>query len=293
MARNHYFSQGTITEQLLYEDLMIESLQIYGQDTVYMPRELTNKDTIFSDDSISKFTKANKIEMYIENTEGFDGEGDLFTKFGVEIRDEATFIVSRRRWNKLVKSQYSDVEYYRPREGDLIYLALSGSIFEIQKVETESPFYQLKDIPIFKIRASLFEYNGEDFDTGIEQIDKVESIGGFNTQLTVSAPPRIGGFIVGESVTQTLSSGVIMRGEITELNDSSDQIFLAHVGSNDGTFGEFTTGTITGGTSGSTATVTAVGERNNIDPGNQNSIFDNFESDFIDFSETNPFGDPS
>jgi hypothetical protein len=289
MATNHYFNQGTITEQLLYEDIVIESLKIFGQDIVYLPRELTNKDVFFNDDSISKFIKYYKIEMYIENIEGFDGEGDLFTKFGVEIRDEASFIVSRRRWNRLVKTENNAIEFYRPREGDLIYLPLSKSIFEIQKVETESPFYQLKNLPVFRLRASLFEYNDENFDTGIDAIDNVEALAAYQTSLTLTTTPM--SFIVGETVTQTLSSGVIMRGEVADRNDSDGILYLAHIGSNDGTFGQFTTGTITGSTSAVTATVTSVGERNNIELGNQNSIFDNIN--FIDFSETNPFGDPS
>lgn len=289
MAVNHYFTQGTLTEQLLYEDIVIETLKIFGQDCVYLPREITNKDIFFNDDSISKFTKNYKIEMYIENIEGFDGEGDLFTKFGVEIRDEASFVISRRRWNSVVKSQNNAINFYRPREGDLIYLPLSKSIFEIQKVETESPFYQLKNLPLFRMRASLFEYNDEDFDTGIDAIDNIEADAAYQTSLTLTSTPM--SFIVGETVTQTLSGGTVMRGEVADRNDSDGILYLAHIGSNDGTFAQFTTGTITGSTSSATATVTAVSERNNIDLNNQNSVFDNI--DFIDFSETNPFGDPS
>lgn len=289
MAVNHYFTQGTLTEQLLYEDIVIETLKIFGQDCVYLPREITNKDIFFNDDSISKFTKNYKIEMYIENIEGFDGEGDLFTKFGVEIRDEASFVISRRRWNSVVKSQNNAINFYRPREGDLIYLPLSKSIFEIQKVETESPFYQLKNLPLFRMRASLFEYNDEDFDTGIDAIDNIEADAAYQTSLTLTSTPM--SFIVGETVIQTLSGGTVMRGEVADRNDSDGILYLAHIGSNDGTFAQFTTGTITGSTSSATATVTAVLERNNIDLNNQNSVFDNI--DFIDFSETNPFGDPS
>lgn len=290
MATNHYFNQGTLTEQLLYEDIVIESLKIFGQDIVYLPRELTNKDVFFNDDSISKFVKYYKIEMYIENIEGFDGEGDLFTKFGVEIRDEASFIVSRRRWNRLVKSETNEIEFYRPREGDLIYLPLSKSIFEIQKVETESPFYQLKNLPVFRLRASLFEYNDEDFDTGIADIDQVESIGAYQIVLELRDSDNPAAFSIGEMISQTIGTNTISA-EVASINDSDNTIGVIHIGSADGTFANFTTGTITGGTSGITATVTTISEQNNIDPNNQNSIFDNIS--FIDFSETNPFGDPS
>ena len=292
MARNHYFTLGTKPEQLLYEDIVIESLKIYGQDCVYIPRELTNKDTIFGDDSVSRFEKNYKIEMYIENVEVFDGEGDLFSKFGVEIRDEATFIISRRRWNALVKSNQNGVDFYRPREGDLIYLPLSRSVFQIQKVETETPFYQIKNLPIFKMRASLFEYNDEDMDTGIADIDAAEKFGAYNIVLTLSDSDNSMSFKVGETVTQTFGTAT-MSGEISELNDSDNTIYLAHVGKSDGTFGVFDVGSITGGTSSVTATVTLVTERNNINPGNQNADFSDGISDFMDFSETNPFGDIS
>ena len=89
MATNLYFSQGRKSEQTLYEDIIIESLKMYGQDVYYVPRELVNRDTIFGDDNTSRFDNAYRIEMYIEGVEGFDGEGDLFAKFGVEIRDAA------------------------------------------------------------------------------------------------------------------------------------------------------------------------------------------------------------
>ena len=87
MATNLYFTQGTANEQNLYEDLIIESLKMYGQDVYYIPREIVNRDGILQDDTVSRFENAYRIEMYVENTEGFDGEGDLFTKFGIEIRD--------------------------------------------------------------------------------------------------------------------------------------------------------------------------------------------------------------
>jgi hypothetical protein len=289
MAVNPYFSQGVKTEQTLYEDIIIESLQMYGQDCVYMPRELTNKDIIFGDDPVSHFSKAYRVEMYIENAEGFDGEGDLFTKFGVELRDEATFIMARRRWNKLVSSYQTTIDFYRPREGDLIYLPLSKSIFQIQKVETETPFYQLKNLPIFKMRASLFEYNDEDFDTGTGA-DIIEKVGAYQIGLSLSDSDTASFFTIGETVTQTLGT-TTMSGEIADLNDSDNILYVAHAGSTGGTFAIFDVGSITGATSGITATITLVAERNNIDPGNQSDDFSTDILDFVDFSESNPFGD--
>ena len=184
MATNPYISQTVRSEQNLYEDIVIESLKFYGQDVYYIPREIVNKDKVFLDDVPSRFSDAYKIEMYIENTEGFDGEGDLFTKFGIELRDQATFVVARRRWKGLI-GRYLEENNFRPREGDVIYLPLSESIFQIIKVETETPFYQLSQLPTFRLQAELFEYNDEDFDTGVDGIDDVEYEGAFQYKVTM------------------------------------------------------------------------------------------------------------
>ena len=157
MATNHYFSQKVRSEQDLYEDIIIESLKIYGQDVYYLPRDIVNEDKILGDDVPSRFNSSYKIEMYIENVEGFDGEGDLFTKFGVEIRDQATFVVSRKRWANSVARYDNELSSVRPLEGDLIYLPLSNKLFQIMQVEHEQPFYQLSNLPTYKLRTELFE----------------------------------------------------------------------------------------------------------------------------------------
>lgn len=296
MATSVYLSPKVKSEQLLFEDLIIESMQMYGQDVYYLPRELVNEDDIFGDDSVSKFNKSYKIEMYIENTEGFDGDGDLFTKFGVEIRDEATFIVARRRWNKLVTRDNNDVSFYRPREGDLIYLTLSGSYFEIQKVEDESPFYQLNNLPTFKIRASLFEYNDEDFNTGIEEVNRIEESSAYRYVLNITQDSAGStAFAIGEYVQQAIDSdaGIYVKGNVVEFNDSDSILYIAHVGSTDGQFREFVdSGTVTGLTTNAEGIVTAVSEDNTISENEQNDAFATEVADFLDFSESNPFGDP-
>ncbi len=184
MATNPYISKKVRSEQHLYEDLVIESLKFYGEDVYYIPREIVNKDKIFGDDVPSRFSDAYKIETYIENTEGFDGEGDLFTKFGIELRDQATFVFARRRWKKLIGDNLAEVGF-RPREGDIIYLPMSNSMFEVLKVETETPFYQLSQLPTFRLQCELFEYSDEDFDTNIASIDAVEYEGAFQYKVTM------------------------------------------------------------------------------------------------------------
>jgi len=188
MARNFYFSEKVRSEMTLYENLVIEALKIYGQDVYYIPRDIVNYDTIFGADVESSYNSSHKIEMYIENVAGFEGEGDLFTRFGVEIRDEATFIVSRNRWENQVKRYDNDMTAVRPEEGDLIYLPLTKKMFQVMHVEHEQPFYQIEDIPVYKLRCQLFEYNGEDFDTDNVEIDAIERSGSHTHVLTLQAP---------------------------------------------------------------------------------------------------------
>jgi len=292
MAVNQYLKPDVRSEQTLYEDIIIESIKNYGQDVIYLPRELVNVDTIFQDDTISKFSSSYRIEMYIENTEGFDGEGDLFSKFGVEIRDEATFILARRRWLKQVSYVNNAINFYRPREGDLIYLPLSKSLFEITHVEKDVPFYQLSNLPVFKMRCQLFEYNDEDMDTGLTAIDKIEDTG-YTQQFTLQSHTLQ--FIVGETVRKIIDSdnSIYLDGEVSSWDDQNNKLALAHIGRSDGKFAEYAdSDLLTGLTSGATGIIGTRTERIDINDTNQNVEFDSFATGFIDFSETNPFGDP-
>jgi len=306
--QNPYFQQGRRSEQNLYEDIIIESLKTYGQDIYYLPREIVNQDSIFKDDIPSRYGSAYRLEMYIENVEGFDGDGDLFTKFGVEIRDQATFICSRRRFKNQIGNRLSNkfdpdsiIEYYRPKEGDLIYLPLSGSLFKISRVEDESPFYQLKNLPVFRMQCDLFEYNDEDFDVQIgetERLREMEDQFAYKYLLTVDSDGNVGSssliFQNGETVQQTLSDGTIISGEVSRPFTDSDRVLhLIHVGANDGAYHTFATGLqVVGQTSTAIATVQTVAEEQQIMQSTQADEFDAFEDGFIDFSEGNPFGDP-
>jgi hypothetical protein len=290
MATNLYFSQKVRSEQNLYEDIVIESLKMYGPDVYYLPRDIVNKDPIFADDIPSRFNSAYKVEMYIDNIEGFDGEGDIFTKFGVELRDQATFIVARRRWDQTVKRNDNEITGVRPREGDLIYLTLSNTLFEIMHVEHEQPFYQLSNLPTYKLRCEKFEYNDEDFDTYVEAIDDIEKTG-YLTKLTLQ-DSAAKGFIIGNTASQTLASGVIVSGDIVDYNDSDNILSIAHMGSNDSDFHEFVTSRVVVSADGDghviRRMVIGVGEQLN-QPGAQNEDFSD-NTNFIDFTESNPFG---
>lgn len=291
MATNPYISQKNRSEQSLYEDLIIESIKFYGQDVYYLPREIVEKEDIFLDSIQSQFGDAYKVEVYIENAEGFDGEGDIFTKFGIEIRDQATFVIARRRWRELVGDRLADAQF-RPREGDVIYLPMSESLFQVMKVETETPFYQLSQLPTFRMQCELFEFSDEDFDTGIPDIDNVEVEGAFQYELQM--PPKVGDdesyYLVGEDVQQVFDD-YILNGEVTSWNSDTRMLKIAHTGATDGKYHEWATDRPVVGENASMTPVSEEEGVNEIQVDAQNKVFNDWEGDFLDFSESNPFGD--
>ena len=291
MATNPYISQKNRSEQSLYEDLIIESIKFYGQDVYYLPREIVEKEDIFLDSIQSQFGDAYKVEVYIENAEGFDGEGDIFTKFGIEIRDQATFVIARRRWRELVGDRLADAQF-RPREGDVIYLPMSESLFQVMKVETETPFYQLSQLPTFRMQCELFEFSDEDFDTGIPDIDNIEVEGAFQYELQM--PPFVEGdesyYLVGEDVQQVFDD-YILNGEVTSWNSDTRMLKIAHTGATDGKYHEWATDRPVVGPNASMTPVSQDEGVNEIQVDAQNKVFNDWEGDFLDFSESNPFGD--
>ena len=174
MPTNVYFDTGTKPEQTLYEDLMIEQLKIYGQDVFYIPRTLVKEDNLFGEDTLSKFGDAYLIEMYFENVEGYEGEKEIMSKFGLQMNEDVTFVVSRRRFEQLVSTDSNLIIKTRPNEGDLIYFDKVKKMFEISFVDHDDPFYQVHNIPAFKLKCKTFQYSGEDLDTGIAEIDAIE-----------------------------------------------------------------------------------------------------------------------
>ena len=174
MPTNVYFDTGTTSEQRLYEDIIIEQLKIYGQDVYYLPRKLANKDTIFGEDPASSFDDSYIIEMYVDNSDGYMGEQEIIKKFGLELRDDITFIVSKLRWETLISNNTDLQTSERPNEGDLVYFPTTKAFFEIQFVEHEAPFYQQSALPIYKLSCTKWEYASERLDTGITSIDATE-----------------------------------------------------------------------------------------------------------------------
>ena len=173
---NPYFQSGrTIgraSEQNLYEDLIIESMKIYGWEVYYLPRKSNSLDSILTEDPLNSYDYAYPIEMYLENTMGFAGDGELMSKFGLEIKDTGNFIVSRKRWAEVAGSTGNTI-LNRPAEGDLIYFPKSRSFFEIRKVEGHEPFYQVGKLFVYKMMCELYQYSNEVFNTGVEEIDSL------------------------------------------------------------------------------------------------------------------------
>jgi len=169
MPTNPYINNFNNTpEQNLIHDLLIESIKFYGMDVHWIPRiSSSSADQIFGEDTLASFSFNRMIEMYIKNVEGFEGQGDFLSKFGLDIRDQITFTVAVRRFEQL------DSGYERPREGDLIYFPLNKKLFEIQFVEHESMFYPTGTLPVYDLRCELFVYNQQSFNTGIDEVDQI------------------------------------------------------------------------------------------------------------------------
>jgi len=175
MPTNVYFNTGSTAEQRLYENLIIEQLSVFGQDVYYLPRKLVNEDTLFGEDASSSFNDAYIIEMYLDNIEGYEGQKEMMTRFGIDMQDEATFVVSKRRFEQLISMDANLIVSTRPNEGDLIYFPDGKKLFEIGFVDHDDPFYQLQNLPVFKMRCRTFEYSHEDMATGLDAIDAIET----------------------------------------------------------------------------------------------------------------------
>ena len=294
MATNQFFNpfpQGQITsEQLLVEDLVIEAMKIYGMDVFYLPRSSRDQvDYLFGEDTLKQYISAFPIEMYLENVTGMDGEGDFISKFGLEIRDEVSLLVSRRRFAATVAQN-------RPNEGDLIYIPLVENFFEITFVEHENDqamFYTLGrgrggNVYVYALKLKQFVFSNEVVETGIAEIDN---------QIRDHYPRT--------RVTLTSGSGTFVRDEIVyvgaSLANATAQAIVHSFTPNTHidiyrVRGEFTTGNITGNTSGALWSINTVSDTATMDDDAFEDIVDNnrieTESDsIIDFSEVNPFGE--
>ena len=273
---------GSAQEQKTIENLIVETIEIYGQDIYYVPRTIVNKDTVFGEDSDTKFESAKAIRAYVNNVEGWEGQGELLSKFGVRIEDKTTFIFSRDKFKEHVDdSTVLNVEG-RPNEGDLIWFPTTKHLFQIMFVEAEKPFYQLGKGYVWECQCELFEYSDEEIDTGITDLDNIETA--FANAITVGlVAGGSGTFTAGETVTGGTSN---VTAEVKSFDSATRTLIVIN---RSGTFS--VPETITGGTSSAswtTATYNTI--QNTNSEYDQNNDFETADNDIIDFTETNPFG---
>lgn len=190
---------GSVGEQNILSDLITESIDIYGQTVYYIPRTLVNEDTLFNEDTMSEFNGAHAIRAYCNTVDGWEGQGDLLTKFGIRIEDKTTFVVSRRRFTSAVDSNATLIVEGRPNEGDLIWAGFSQQLYQITFVEHEKPFYQLGKGYVWEIKCELFQYSNEDLNTGITDVDEIEDEESYSLDITFPAGGS-GNYTVGEQV---------------------------------------------------------------------------------------------
>ena len=237
MALNPFFLQGSSNEQYLIQDLINEQLKMYGIDVHYLPRKFMRTDNILNEIETSKFDDNFVLEAYLENYEGYAPGSDLMTKFGLRLKNEINLIISRERFEEFIvplmsgrqqainEGNITDYEMElisRPKEGDLIYFPLGERLFEIKRVEFEKPFYQLGKNYVYELQCELYEYENEDIETSIEEIDKTVENEGYITSLI------LGGTQTTAEANSTIDDGVVSQ--IVLVNDGSSYSSIPTIG---------------------------------------------------------------
>jgi hypothetical protein len=296
---NVYFSQGTRNEQTLIEDLIIESLRIYGNEVMYIPRTLVSKDEILGEDRLSQFKSAFPIEMYFENVDSFGGQGAFIQKFGLMVEQSATLVVARRRWEQFVGRYGVTTIPTRPNEGDLIYFPLSKGLFEIKFVQHQDPFYQLGKLYVYKLQIELFQYASEFIDTGVPAVDAFESLKSFTTNASRSSYGGVSkvnmtnggvGYTSVPTVTFTSSSGSGATATATISNGVVTSVTVTNSGTG---YTQPPAISFVGG-GGHDAAADVVIETNidkAADSFADNNTFKEESVGVINFDESNPFGE--
>lgn len=215
MPTNPYFTQGTSSEQTLVEDIIIESLKIYGKDVLYIPRTQISTDYIFGEDRLSKFEHAYPIEMYFDNIDQLAGQGAMIQKFGLMMEQSATLTVARKTWELLVGAQGTTHLSGRPNEGDLIYYPLTKGLFEIKFVKHQDPFYQLGRLYVYRLDIELFTYSSEKINTGVAEVDAFETLKSYDPAIN----PKV------EEMANRFGNNNEFRREASDLNDGEGAMF--------------------------------------------------------------------
>ena len=293
MATNLYFNnEHSNAEQELINSLNREVIQLHGINVYYLPRTLVKEDLVLGEDVLSKFEVAYEVEMYLKSTEAFGGEGDLVSKFGLDIRDEVIFTVNRERF-ETATTKFG--ETVKPLEGDLIYLPMSNGLFEIKFVEHEQPFYQSGKNYSFDLTCELFQYSEEQFDTDVVDVDNIEKNRSAAIDLVMSAGGT-GTFAVDEWIFQGVYfPNATFKGRVASWVESTRVLRV-----NDTSGGLLAAENVKGQTSGaiwSLSSTTDSTGKVDLDqelpttPFADNKQYELEADSILDFSESNPFGD--
>ena len=287
MSTNPYFDSSFTADQFdqeLYDSLVEESIQVHGRDYYYLPRTLSNFNELFGEDVVSVFKAAKKVEMYIENVSGWQGEQQFISKFGLEIRENASLIISKRRFKEEIGAAFG---LSNPREGDIIIFPkeLDHRIrfFEISYVDAEPVFYQLGDLYSYRLSVRPFDYNGEKFETGITEIDDYELQYGASEKLELES--GTGTFSLGDIITQSNS----YTATVLSFDENTKELVVTANESENGTSSSPEFNLPIKSNSGAVWTLKQIIDKTEHIGNSDNDIIDNKNIDLIDDFESNPF----
>jgi hypothetical protein len=297
---NVYFTNGTRSEQMLVEDLIIETLRMYGNELFYIPRTLVSKDNVLGEDRLSEFKASFPIEMYFENVDSYGGQGAFIQKFGLMIEQSATLVVARRRWDQFVGRYGVTTVPTRPNEGDLIYFPLTKSLFEIKFVQHQDPFYQLGKLYVYKLQVELFQYSSERIDTGIAEVDAFETLKTFSTNATRNPNGEVktitmtnsgSGYTTAPTITFVSSSGYGAEAvAVLGTDTNAGKVVAINITSPGTGYKTAPIVVITGGGTGASAEATIKTNIDKVESFGDNNTFREEAADIL-FNDNNPFGD--
>ena len=288
MGVNPYFRRTIKNEQELLESLTTEAIKIYGHDMVYLPREKVTEDTILGE-QVSEFTDANRIEMYMENSEGFEGDQEM-SRFGLDVKESATFVVSRKRFLEVMGHNPEIRKIGRPREGDIIYFDYPYGMFEIKFVKHDNPFYQAGDRYCFKLSCEAFKSSNEKIDTGESELDAAMDVHSSYLQTVVVAAGS-GNYIEGEEVYVGTVGNKRAYGRVVSWTSATNTL-LVNMQDGDFIVGE----TLVGASGATSRTVSSVGESttraaHEDEQDNEQIQLEQTQDDIFDFTDTDPFSE--
>jgi hypothetical protein len=290
MATSVYFNnQNATREQFLVEDLIIESIRNHGIDIYFIPRTShSTLDTLFGDDPVKYFDKAYKIDMYLETFNDFEGQQEFFSKFGLNIDKTAKVAVARRTFERFVPTSVRRL----PKEGDLIFLPVQQKLLEIRFVEEEKNFFQLGKVAPYMYGLSIetFKYNGEFLNTGMEEIDFIcDNVAPSIMFDVLTNANTSASYVRGEAVYQGVDiASATAKGIVADFDRVNLELRVRNIK------GTFANGVpAIGATSAANFTISTFDPTNNATSEYDDNVLLQTEAyDVLDFSESNPFGEP-